>query len=303
MDQISDKPIDFFSALIDQGKQIYAILDAASKPEIPKQLWRFNAEYTSLYKDEPEEKYDDVAPYLVNLSGDGGKPGALMEWVFEECWGGGNAIFFEANADSHSLLAHFQRFTLVVNEAGKGMLFRFYDPRVLRVYLPTCTPEELKYIFGPDIHAFFMENEDGGPVSVFSPKEEILLKSIVAPPPILVIRKEQMALFQSHALEQFIIKSISFLKKNFLVWSLHRSDEAIRLFVEETIRFGGGYNIRKQINLQKIMHYQIEYSFEIPLSGYLQERLAGKDLNETQRVERFYFGLIKNQHLVEMRLE
>jgi hypothetical protein len=32
---------------------------------------------------------------------------------------------------------------------GTPMLFRYYDPRVLRVYLPTCNAEELKTVFGP----------------------------------------------------------------------------------------------------------------------------------------------------------
>jgi hypothetical protein len=40
------------------------------------------------------------------------------------------------------------------------MLFRYYDPRVLRSYLPTCTPEELAQVFGP-IHSFVMESAEG----------------------------------------------------------------------------------------------------------------------------------------------
>ncbi|MCF6281484.1 MAG: DUF4123 domain-containing protein [Candidatus Polarisedimenticolaceae bacterium] len=28
-------------------------------------------------------------------------------------------------------------------------MFRFYDPRVLRLYLPTCTGNEAKQFFGP----------------------------------------------------------------------------------------------------------------------------------------------------------
>jgi hypothetical protein len=29
------------------------------------------------------------------------------------------------------------------------LLFRYYDPRVLRVYLPSCRPSELETVFGP----------------------------------------------------------------------------------------------------------------------------------------------------------
>ena len=39
------------------------------------------------------------------------------------------------------------------------MLFRFYDPRVMRMYLPTCTAEELAIVFGP-VGAYLLEGQD-----------------------------------------------------------------------------------------------------------------------------------------------
>ena len=39
---------------------------------------------------------------------------------------------------------------------GKRLLFRYYDPRVLRVFLPTCTPAELAGFFGP-IRGYLLE--------------------------------------------------------------------------------------------------------------------------------------------------
>ena len=40
------------------------------------------------------------------------------------------------------------------------MLFRYYDPRVLRKFLPTCTPEQIAAFFGP-ADSVLIENEDG----------------------------------------------------------------------------------------------------------------------------------------------
>lgn len=37
--------------------------------------------------------------------------------------------------------------------------FRFYDPRVLRRFLPVCTPDQLYAFFGP-IDYFLFEDED-----------------------------------------------------------------------------------------------------------------------------------------------
>jgi hypothetical protein len=56
---------------------------------------------------------------------------------------------------------------LVSDENGKTFYFRFYDPRVLRVYLPTCNAEELDMFFGP-VRNFFMENESPENMSCFS---------------------------------------------------------------------------------------------------------------------------------------
>ena len=49
----------------------------------------------------------------------------------------------------HELRKHFRQFLLAALPDGKQVYFRFYDPRVLRVYLPTCTPEEIYRFFGP----------------------------------------------------------------------------------------------------------------------------------------------------------
>jgi hypothetical protein len=39
--------------------------------------------------------------------------------------------------------------------------FRYYDPRVLRAFLPTCNAGELKTLFG-DVDQFFIESKEVG---------------------------------------------------------------------------------------------------------------------------------------------
>jgi hypothetical protein len=58
-----------------------------------------------------------------------------------------------------NLRRHLRSFLRVTDEAGRRLIFRYYDPRVLRVYLPTCWPSELRDVFGP-IDCFLMEGED-----------------------------------------------------------------------------------------------------------------------------------------------
>lgn len=44
------------------------------------------------------------------------------------------------------------------DEKGRRLVFRYYDPCVLRVYLPTCNPAELRTVYGP-IECFWTEAE------------------------------------------------------------------------------------------------------------------------------------------------
>src|SRR5215475_10878968 len=146
------------------GKQgLYAILDAAREASIPLKLYQQRAEFVSLYRGEPEEKLASVSPYLVKIDT---KP-QTTEWILNEGWGNSWGILFLSSAGLDDLRRHFRRFLLVENPNGKELYFRFYDPRVLRVYLPTCTPFEAKRFFGP-VSVYLMESEDGKAFQEFS---------------------------------------------------------------------------------------------------------------------------------------
>ena len=54
---------------------------------------------------------------------------------------------------------HLRQFPRVCDEAGKRLIFRYNDPRVLRVDRLTCRPAEIDAFFGP-VRPFVMEGED-----------------------------------------------------------------------------------------------------------------------------------------------
>ena len=60
--------------------------------------------------------------------------------------------------DARSCDVTFVSSLLVHDSRGDRLFFRYYDPRVLRVYLPTCTRDELRTVFG-GIECFWMEDE------------------------------------------------------------------------------------------------------------------------------------------------
>jgi hypothetical protein len=58
-------------------------------------------------------------------------------------------------------------------------VFRFYDPRVLSVFLPTCLPEQITEMFGPVTH-FFVEVCDGVAIAEYSHVGGVLRRRLLS---------------------------------------------------------------------------------------------------------------------------
>jgi len=136
---------------------LYAVLDGASVPELPQMLWEHESKNVCLYRGELEPDIAEVAPYLVKLEYDH----PFTKLVCEQGWGKHWGIFVitPAEINLRDLRQHFRKFLMVYDPDGKLIYFRYYDPRVLRVYLPTCNAEDIKIVFGP-INCYMLEDED-----------------------------------------------------------------------------------------------------------------------------------------------
>ena len=140
--------------LREQFQPLYALLDAAHEPDVLKVLVESKEEYLSLYQGPQGAQLTHFAPYLVRLP----KQSPLLEIVVEKGWGKSWGVYLTCGAALPVLREHLRRFLMVTLPDGKQVYFRFYDPRVLRVFLPTCTADEINQFFGP-IQRFLMEDE------------------------------------------------------------------------------------------------------------------------------------------------
>lgn len=139
------------------GESLYAVLDAAQNHEIPLRLKAAGVHHDCLYEGPTAEALWFVAPYLARCE----RESPFFSWLTESGWGQSWGIFALAPVDLASLRQHFRKFLLVKMEDDEAdFYFRFYDPRVLRVYLPTCTPEEAHDFLGP-VRCFLLEGQDG----------------------------------------------------------------------------------------------------------------------------------------------
>lgn len=139
-----------------EPRDVYAILDCARDKRIHPFLRRRALDYTSLYRGPVAPVLDQNAPYLVHLY----RGAKWTRELFELAWGNSWGICMRTNESLESLRLHFRKFLRVRDERGRRLLFRYYDPRVLRVYLPTCQPHELKFVFGK-VDMLFAENPTG----------------------------------------------------------------------------------------------------------------------------------------------
>ena len=133
------------------------IIDAACDPDIFAMLSTTFLEHSCLFSGKLPQPLKAAAPYLLRL-----EPGdRRAERFIERAWGSSWGIFLRCDTSLDRLRHHLRGFLTVATSRGERLMFRYYDPRVLRVYLPTCTPEELRTVFGP-IERFWMEDEQPG---------------------------------------------------------------------------------------------------------------------------------------------
>lgn len=144
------------SLLRNRDEGLFALLDCARSQAISGLLEEGGCDCATLYSGAMAERMAEYVPYLVALA-----PSApLLLQLVEHGWGESWGYYFFSSHALHELLRHFREFVTIKLPDGKPVLFRFYDPRVLRAYLPTCIPEEIERFFGP-VDRFYVESEDG----------------------------------------------------------------------------------------------------------------------------------------------
>lgn len=136
---------------------LYAVLDAARSGRVVTLLAESVDPYASLYDGEQGRAYDDVAPYLVKLRRDS----HLLERLVAEGWTDAWGLYIASRADFDAVRRHLRMFLRVEGEGDpRRLLFRYYDPRVLRDFLGLSTPEQRAALLaGQD--ALLFEREDG----------------------------------------------------------------------------------------------------------------------------------------------
>ena len=76
---------------------------------------------------------------LVQLAPDS----RVTDRLLQDGWGTSVGLFLGTSLTPEALSHHLRHFLFVTLPNGKRAYFRFYDPRVMRAFLPPCTGEQL----------------------------------------------------------------------------------------------------------------------------------------------------------------
>lgn len=142
---------------------LYGVLDAGRDVRILALLLHYKEECQSLYEGAEAADLAQAAPYLVRL----GPNSALLDALVKEGWGKSWGIYLTSAGDFQGLLRHLRHYLHAKLPAGEQVYFRFYDPRVLRVFLPSCSDDEANYFFGP-VARYVVEGEEPDKLCEFS---------------------------------------------------------------------------------------------------------------------------------------
>lgn len=165
MDTLTASGMRVRAALVSQAVATdatwFSVVDAAASASLPSRAITDGLTVRSLYAGEMGRLLEDVAPRLVAFQWRDGFSHVLMR-----SWPRSVGIILQSRAGFEEICRHLRRFLMVKDQAGKKYRFRFYDPRVLRAFLPVCTPDELAQFFGP-IERFYTPTRDGQGVLSF----------------------------------------------------------------------------------------------------------------------------------------
>jgi hypothetical protein len=153
---------------------IYAVVDACQAFDFVCQAKdQFGRETRTLFEGAAAgfSEVAEIAPYLFAF--DAEDP-LLTEWF--ERLGTNTGILIVSDASLRDIRKHLRQVFIARDQTNQEFFFRFYDPRVLRGFLPACNSEEIKEFFGP-IHWFVVEDIAAQALVLFSQSENQLSRT------------------------------------------------------------------------------------------------------------------------------
>ncbi len=139
-DQVNQVQNRLFS---DERQNIYAVVDGAACPDLRFNISKWNPESSCLWSGDLDADLEEVAPYMIKLERDAD----FTQWLIKEGWENHWNIFVSSILEPKAFRKEIRKFQLARLPEGETVYFRFYDPRVLEMFLPTCDEMQRHELF------------------------------------------------------------------------------------------------------------------------------------------------------------
>lgn len=116
------------------------VVDTAAAEGSHATLDRWNVSYHSLFEGTPEESLLEIAPLLIPLNGLNAETrNRVFAWAQKLAYAAPCLSWIETDAPPAALAEHLRRFHVVGLSEGQSLLMRWYDTRILPVWLACMT--------------------------------------------------------------------------------------------------------------------------------------------------------------------
>lgn len=159
--------------------RLYAVLDLAADPGLNAHVQRLEPEGAScLFEGRLDPRLKAVSPHVVELGADD----PLSKLWRGRGWGQSWGVLISSTASLPVVRRRLRRFTLARLPDGVGpVLFRFWDPRVFRTWMPLVEAADLGGWF-TDIERWIVETDDGAGSLRYSLDRGRLVVETLPPP-------------------------------------------------------------------------------------------------------------------------
>lgn len=163
-----------WSSDLSRAYKVWAVLDGARDKHIYSAVVGCYTDNCCLYSGDLPSDLKFAAPYLIALDPED----HTTRYLLKHAWGNSWGIFLRSTSGMETLRRHLKKLLVVKDQRDRRLLFRYYDPRVLRVYLPTCWANELEAVFGP-VKAYMVEGGESGTVIQYRFDDRGLVEKVI----------------------------------------------------------------------------------------------------------------------------
>lgn len=187
--------IDWTRLSLDKGHQPYLLLDSAQAENSHVELNRWQVPFASLFEGKPEERLAEIAPLLIPLHDlTDAHLEKVCEWAMKLAYQAPCLSWMESNVPVAAFADHLRNFHQVNLSDGQSMMMRWYDTRILPVWLACLSPVQEEQ-FTASMLSLQYVNRFGDPSTLFSTQTPSALpKNLPLGEPIITLNDAQYSM-------------------------------------------------------------------------------------------------------------